>query len=80
MPAGRGRGLFSQTLIPECRGPPEIANVVFHQCGQLFDPAPEHVLEAFGNVLLPRAVHTDAFHAIPVAVAARLRAGAIIDQ
>jgi hypothetical protein len=80
LPAGRGRDLFSQALIPECRGPPEIADVVFHQCGQIFHQTAEHALQALGDVLLPRAVHTDAFHAVSVTVAARLYTGAIIDQ
>ncbi len=48
------------------------------QCGQIFHPAAEHVLQALGDVLLPRAVHADAFHAVSVTVAARLRAGTVI--
>lgn len=78
MLAGRGRSLFSQTLIPECRGPSQIADLAFHQCGQIFHQAAEHALEALGNVLLPRAVHTDAFHAVSVTVAARLCTGTVI--
>ena len=77
-PSRRGRGLLPEALIPICRGPPQIEDIVFHECGQLLDPTAEHVLEALGDVLLPRTVHANAFHAISMAVAASLRAGAVI--
>jgi hypothetical protein len=75
-----GRGLFAQTLIPVCRGPSKVEDVVLHECGQFFYPGTEHVLEALGDMLLPRTVHADALHAVPVAVAAGLYTGAIIHQ
>ena len=39
----------------------------------------EHFLQTLGNVFLPRPVHADTFHAVSVAMAANLGAGAIVD-
>ncbi len=70
--------LFPQALIPICRGPAEVEDIIFHEGGQFSYPAAKHFLEALGDVLLPRAVHTDAFHAIAVAVTTHLRAGTVV--
>ncbi len=67
-------------MIPEFRGPAEVADAEFHQLGQAFDLSPKHVLEAFRDVFLPCPVDSHAFDAVAVARAAPLRAGAILDE
>lgn len=73
---GRRRGRhFPETLVPVCGVPPEIADAVFHQARQTLNAFAEHVLQAFGDVFLPRPVHADALHAVSVAMAAHLCTG-----
>jgi hypothetical protein len=71
-------GLFAQTLIPVCRGPSKVEDIIFQKGGQFFYPAPEHLLKTLGDVFLPCAVHTDALHTVAVSVTAHLHTGAVI--
>ena len=73
-----GRGLRPEALVPIRRSPPQIAYVIFYEGCQFFNPDTEHLLKALGEVLLSRAVHTDAFDTVSMPVAAHLGAGAVI--